>query len=59
MQQGDPIEERYREHVNRGAVVDQLVRCLESYRQAALSNDPRFDHIDVTEKQKVMTTSKP
>lgn len=56
MQQGDPIEERYKEYVNRGAVIDQLVHCLNSYREAALSNDPRFDHIDIPEKQKVITS---
>ena len=38
LQQGDPIEERYKESVNRGAVIDQLVRCVNSYREAAVSN---------------------
>ncbi|KAM4082659.1 hypothetical protein ACJW30_11G192400 [Castanea mollissima] len=52
--QGDPIEERYKESVNRGAVTDQLVRCINSYREAAVSNDPRFDHIDISEKEKVL-----
>lgn len=56
MQQGDPIEERYKEYVNRGAVIDQLVHVLNSYREAAVSNDPRFDHIDISEKQKVITS---
>lgn len=56
MQQGDPIEERYKEYVNRGAVIDQLVRCLNSYREAAVSNDPRLVHIDISEKQKVITS---
>nr|POE86232.1 heat shock 70 kda protein 15 [Quercus suber] len=51
--QGDPIEERYKESVNRGAVIDQLVHCVNSYREAAVSNDPRFDHIDISEKEKV------
>ena len=54
MQQGDPIEERYKEYSERGAVVDQLAYCINSYRDAAMSNDPKFDHIDVSEKQKVM-----
>lgn len=53
MQQGNPIEERYKEHVNRGAIIDQLVRCVNSYREAAVSNDPRYDHIDISERQKV------
>ncbi|WCJ40716.1 Heat shock 70 kDa protein 14 [Euphorbia peplus] len=52
--QGDPIEERYKEHTERGSFVDQLVRCVNSYREAAMSNDPRFDHIDMAEKQKVL-----
>ena len=55
LQQGDPIEERYKESVNRGAVIDQLVRCVNSYREAAVSNDPRFDHIDISEKEKVIS----
>ncbi|KAH7547302.1 hypothetical protein FEM48_Zijuj01G0295300 [Ziziphus jujuba var. spinosa] len=52
--QGDPIEERYKESTERGTVVDQLVYCINSYREAAMSNDPKFDHIDVSEKQKVL-----
>lgn len=56
MQQGDPIEERYKEYVNRGAVIEQLVRCLNSYREATVSNDTRLDHIDLPEKQKVITS---
>jgi hypothetical protein len=56
LQQGDPIEERYKEYVNRGAVIDQLVCCLNSYIGAAVSNDPILDHIDIYEKQKVITS---
>ncbi|XP_077219593.1 heat shock 70 kDa protein 15-like [Tasmannia lanceolata] len=52
--QGDPIEERYREHLERGPVIDQLVYCINSYREAALSKDPKFDHIDIADKQKVV-----
>lgn len=52
-QEGDPIEERFKEHVERGSVIDQLVYCINSYREAAMSNDPKFDHIDLSEKQKV------
>lgn len=50
---GDPIEERYKEHTERGTVVNQLIYCINSYREAAMSNDPKFDHIDMAEKQKV------
>ena len=53
MQQGDPIEERYKEYTERGPVIDQLVYCIHSYREAAMSCDPKFDHIDLVEKQKV------
>lgn len=53
--QGDPIEERYKEYSERGTVVDQLVYCINSYREAAMSNDPKFEHIDVSEKQKVLS----
>ncbi|KAG9129975.1 hypothetical protein Leryth_007091 [Lithospermum erythrorhizon] len=45
--QGDPIEHRYKESTERGAVIDQLCYCINSYREAAMSNDPKFDHIDV------------
>ncbi|KAK7255342.1 hypothetical protein RIF29_28750 [Crotalaria pallida] len=53
--QGDPVEERYKEYTERGAVIDQLIYCINSYRDAAVSNDPKFDHIDINEKQKVLT----
>ena len=53
MQQGDPIEERYKEYTDRGSVIDQLVYCINSYREAAMSGDLKFDHIDMAEKQKV------
>jgi len=51
---GDPIEERYKDHSERGAVINQLAYCINSYREAVMSNDPKFDHIDVAEKQKVL-----
>lgn len=53
LQQGNPIEERYKESMDRGPIVNQLVYCINSYREAALSKDPKFDHIDVNDKQKV------
>ncbi|KAG4125011.1 hypothetical protein ERO13_D10G071500v2 [Gossypium hirsutum] len=52
--QGDPIEERYKEYMERGTVIDQLAYCINSYREAAMSNDPKFDHIELAEKQKVL-----
>lgn len=54
MQQGDPVEERYREHMERGNVVSQFIHCVKSYREAAVSNDSKFEHIDLQEKQKVI-----
>lgn len=52
--QGDPVEERYREHMERGNVVSQFTHCVKSYREAAVSNDSKFEHIDLQEKQKVL-----
>ncbi|KAI4355663.1 hypothetical protein L6164_004412 [Bauhinia variegata] len=52
--QGNPIEERCKEYLERGTVIDQLIYCIKSYREAAMSNDPKFNHIDVSEKQKVL-----
>lgn len=52
--QGDPIEERYKEWTERGPASDQLAYCINSYREAALSKDTKFDHIDLAEKQKVI-----
>ncbi|CAA6671718.1 unnamed protein product [Spirodela intermedia] len=53
--QGDPIEERYKENHERGPVIDQLVYCINSYREAALLKDPKFDHIEIADKQKVIS----
>nr|QBS00804.1 HSP70 [Agave sisalana] len=53
--QGDPIEERYKEWQEREPAGNQLVYCINSYREAALSKDPKFDHIDIAEKQKVIS----
>ncbi|KAH1091002.1 hypothetical protein J1N35_018259 [Gossypium stocksii] len=52
--QGDPIEERYKEYSERGTIIDQLAYCINSYREAAMSNDTKFDHIELAEKQKVL-----
>ncbi|KAJ1261991.1 hypothetical protein BS78_09G072100 [Paspalum vaginatum] len=51
---GDPIEARYKEWTDRASAVDQLVYCIKSFRDAALSNDQKFDHIEISEKQKVI-----
>ncbi|KAL6495893.1 hypothetical protein OROGR_030456 [Orobanche gracilis] len=52
--QGDPIEARYKEHTERGSVLDQFIYCINSYREAAKSSDPKFEHIDLADKQKVL-----
>ncbi|VAH15205.1 unnamed protein product [Triticum turgidum subsp. durum] len=50
---GGPIEMRYKEWTERGPALEQLVYCIRSFREAALSGDQKFDHIDESEKQKV------
>ncbi|KAJ7567078.1 hypothetical protein O6H91_02G131600 [Diphasiastrum complanatum] len=51
---GDPIEERQKEEEARGPVMSELWYCISSFREAACSNDPKFDHIDKAEKEKVI-----
>ncbi|RWW67625.1 hypothetical protein BHE74_00024914 [Ensete ventricosum] len=53
LQLGNPIEVRYKEWTERGPAIAQLAYCINSFRGAALSKDPKFDHIDMAEKQKV------
>ncbi|KAI3819770.1 hypothetical protein L1987_13619 [Smallanthus sonchifolius] len=52
--QGDPIEQRYKEHLERGSFVDKMLNHINVYRQAATSGDPKYEHIDLSEKQKVL-----
>ncbi|XP_008793460.2 heat shock 70 kDa protein 14-like [Phoenix dactylifera] len=52
--QGAPIEERYKEWTERGPTIDQLIYCISSFREAASSKDPKFDHIDIADKHKVV-----
>ncbi|RWW31596.1 hypothetical protein GW17_00003781 [Ensete ventricosum] len=49
---GNPIEVRYKEWTERGPAIAQIAYCINSFRGAALSKDPKFDHIDMAEKQK-------
>ncbi|XP_042397886.1 heat shock 70 kDa protein 14-like [Zingiber officinale] len=53
--QGTPIEERYSEWTERTPAIDQLDYCINSFRAAALSNDSKLDHIELAEKQKVVS----
>ncbi|KVH92935.1 Heat shock protein 70 family, partial [Cynara cardunculus var. scolymus] len=55
LQQGDPIEQRYKEHSERGSFVDHLGGLITAYIQAAASGDPKYEHIDLSEKQKVLS----
>jgi heat shock protein 4 len=56
LQVGGPIEFRYKESEERGPALEQLVYCIRSFREAALSSDQKFDHIDIAEKQKVFAS---
>jgi heat shock protein 4 len=51
---GDPIEVRFKEWEIRDSAVNQLVYCINSFREAAFSNDQKFEHIEISEKQKVI-----
>lgn len=52
-QMGDPLENRHKEEATRGKAVTDLAYCINSFREAALSQDTRYDHIDAAEKTKV------
>jgi len=52
---GDPIEERFKEDTERGRAIEELMHCITSFRNAALAKDPKFDHIDIADKQKVVS----
>ncbi|MFS7984332.1 putative Heat shock protein 70 family [Helianthus anomalus] len=52
--QGDPIEQRYKEHSERGSFVDQLVNHVNWFKQAIASANPMYEHINLSEKQKVL-----
>eukprot|EP01018_Ginkgo_biloba_P010427 Gb_20168 [translate_table: standard] len=51
---GDPIEQRYKEEEARNKAARDLMYYINSYRNAALSKDVKFDHIDLNEKEKVL-----
>ncbi|XP_075665255.1 heat shock 70 kDa protein 15-like [Castanea sativa] len=46
----DSEREGFTTKLQEGAIIDQLVRCINSYRVAAVSNY----HIDISEKEKVL-----
>eukprot|EP00245_Coleochaete_scutata_P016998 TRINITY_DN812_c0_g1_i1.p1 TRINITY_DN812_c0_g1~~TRINITY_DN812_c0_g1_i1.p1 ORF type:complete len:845 (+),score=229.45 TRINITY_DN812_c0_g1_i1:156-2690(+) len=51
---GDPIELRQREDEVRSPAVETLLYCITSFRDAALSSDPKYEHIDSADKEKVV-----
>lgn len=51
---GDPIEERQKEEEARSPAVMELLYCVNSFREAAQSRDGKYDHIDASEKSKVI-----
>ncbi|GJT53238.1 heat shock 70 kDa protein 15 [Tanacetum coccineum] len=52
--QCDPIEQHYKEHSERCSFVGRLVERVNWFKQAAVG-DPKYDHIDMSEKQKVLS----
>jgi hypothetical protein len=53
MQMGDPLEERLRQDQDRPAAIQLLLQTITSFREAALSKDPKYDHIEAADKEKV------
>eukprot|EP00270_Netrium_digitus_P013017 TRINITY_DN4290_c0_g1_i1.p1 TRINITY_DN4290_c0_g1~~TRINITY_DN4290_c0_g1_i1.p1 ORF type:complete len:899 (+),score=285.06 TRINITY_DN4290_c0_g1_i1:317-3013(+) len=51
---GDPVEERWKEEEARGPAITALNYCISSFRDAAISRDTKFDHVDAGDKQKVI-----
>lgn len=52
---GDPLEARQKEEELRGPAARELNYCISSFREAAQSKDPKFDHIDAGDKEKVIS----
>ena len=52
---GDPVEERLRQDEERPAAAQALLATIGSYREAALSKDSKYDHIETGDKEKVGT----
>jgi hypothetical protein len=52
-QMGDPLEERLRQDQDRPAAIQSLLQTITSFREAALSKDPKYDHIEAADKEKV------
>lgn len=47
------MEARYREREEIYPALVQLLNRIRSFREAALSSDPKFDYIDISDKQQV------
>lgn len=54
----DPIEERLKEDEARGFYIDQLLHCINRYQKDATLEDPKFDHIHSSDKDKVIEECK-
>jgi heat shock protein 4 len=54
---GDPLEERLRQDQDRPAAIQSLLQTITSFREAALSKDPKYDHIEAADKEKVVEES--
>lgn len=56
LQQEVPLRSATRSTLGTGRalVIDQLICCVNSFRETTMSSDPKFDHSDLVEKQKVM-----
>ncbi|BBN14282.1 hypothetical protein MPTK1_6g10360 [Marchantia polymorpha subsp. ruderalis] len=55
---GDPVVERQREDEARGQAIEDLLFCINSYSDAAQSQDARYDHICSGDKEKVISECK-
>jgi len=51
---GDPIEQRYKEEEACAPAVNELLNYINGYRNAAMPGDPKFDHIEPKDKEKVI-----
>uniref|UniRef100_A0A0D6QY02 Uncharacterized protein n=1 Tax=Araucaria cunninghamii TaxID=56994 RepID=A0A0D6QY02_ARACU len=51
---GDLIEQRYKEERARAQEANELMQCIHHYRNLAQSKDPKFEHIEPREIEKVI-----
>lgn len=51
---GDPIEQRYKEGEARASAANDLLNYINTYRNPVMSGDPKLDHIEPKDKEKVI-----